>query len=184
MRPTEQLIEEHNAIKIMLKIIEKVSQKLQAGEKVDVKHLDSIVDFIRTFADRCHHGKEEDLLFSAMAEVGIPNEGGPIGVMLSEHETGRNYVRGMIEGITKYKEGEDKAGLQIAENARNYVVLLAQHIDKEDNVLYPMADIHLTESTQKKLIDEFEKVEQEKIGVDKHQELHRILEELSKIYLH
>ena len=183
MKPTEQLIREHDAIKIMLRIMEKVSQKLEAGERADVEHLDSIIDFIRTFADKCHHGKEEELLFTAMVESGIPGKGGPIGVMLSEHESGRKYVRGIIDGIAKYKKGEDKAELQIADNARNYVALLTLHIDKEDNVLYPMADMHLTEDKKRELLEEFERVERGKIGVGKHEELHKTLDELSKIYL-
>jgi len=183
MKPTEQLTEEHDAIKVMLKVIEKVSQKLEAGEEVNPEHLEFMIDFIRTFADKCHHGKEEDLLFSAMEEVGIPREGGPIGVMLSEHELGRKYVKGMGDGVASYKKGESKAALQIVENARNYAALLAQHIEKEDNILYPIADMHLSEEKQHELIEEFEKVEKDKIGIGKHQELHEVLHRLRDIYL-
>jgi hemerythrin-like domain-containing protein len=183
MKPTRQLIKEHDSIKEMLKVIEKVSQKLEAGEEVNPDHLDSIINFIRIFADKCHHGKEEDLLFSAMEEVGISKESGPIGVMLSEHELGRKYVKGMDDGVVSYKKGEIKAALQIAENARKYATLLTQHIYKEDNILYPMADMHLSEEKQQELIKEFEKVEQEKIGIGKHQELLNTLNYLSDIYL-
>lgn len=72
MRPTEELVTEHNAIKRMLDILERVSRRLEIGETVDAEHLERIVDFIRGFADRCHHGKEEDLLFPEMEEAGIP----------------------------------------------------------------------------------------------------------------
>lgn len=72
MRPTEVLKEEHKVIKLMLKILDRVSKKLNSGEKVDPIHLDKINDFIRTFADKCHHGKEEDRLFPAMEAAGIP----------------------------------------------------------------------------------------------------------------
>ncbi len=183
MKPTEQLIKEHDSIKVMLKVIEKVSQKLEAGEEINYEHLDSIINFIRIFADKCHHGKEEDLLFSAMEEVGISKERGPLGIMLSEHELGRKYVKGMDGGVARYKKGETKAALQIAENARNYATLLTQHIYKEDNVLYPMADMYLSENKQQELIEEFDKVEREKIGIGKHQELRDILHCLSDIYL-
>ena len=183
MKPTEQLIKEHDSIKVMLKVIEKVSQKLEAGDEVNPDHLASIINFIRIFADKCHHGKEEDLLFSAMEEIGISKESGPLGVMLSEHELGRKYVKGMDDGVSSHMRGENKAALQIAENARNYATLLTQHIYKEDNILYPMADIHLSEEKQQELIEEFEKVEQEKIGIGKHQELLNTLHYLSNIYL-
>ncbi|MGQ9493468.1 MAG: hemerythrin domain-containing protein [Anaerolineae bacterium] len=95
MRATEQLMEEHRAIETVLNILENVCQRLETGKAVDAEHLEHILEFIRIFADRCHHGKEEDLLFPAMEKAGIPREGGPIGVMLIEHVQGRNYVRGM-----------------------------------------------------------------------------------------
>ncbi len=183
MKPTQQLIKEHDSIKQMLKIIEKVSQKLEAGEEINPDHLDSIINFIRIFTDKCHHGKEEDLLFSAMEEVGISKERGPLGVMLSEHELGRKYVKGMDGGVAGYKRGEGKAALLIGENARNYATLLVQHIYKEDNILYPMADMQLSEEKQRELTEQFERVEQEKIGIGKHQELLNTLHNLSNIYL-
>ena len=183
MEPTKQLIEENDSIKVMLKIIEKVSEKLESGEEVDSEHLESMIDFIRIFADKCHHGKEEDILFSAMEEVGILKEGGPIGVMLSEHELGREYVKQMREGVTGYKMGENKAVQQILENARNYVALLTEHIEKEDNILYPMADMYLSEEKQYELNEKFKKVEKEDIGIDKYQELNKVLHHLRDIFI-
>ncbi len=67
MRPTEELKREHEAIKLMLRILEKVSEKLESGEDVNTDHLDKILEFIQVFADKCHHGKEEDFLFKEMA---------------------------------------------------------------------------------------------------------------------
>jgi hemerythrin-like domain-containing protein len=183
MKPTEQLKEEHQAIKVMLRIAEKVCQKLESGEEVNPEHLEQIVEFIKVFADKCHHGKEEDLLFAAMEEAGIPRKGGPIGVMLTEHDMGRGYVRGMSEAVAKYKAGDRKASSAIVVNARNYIALLTQHIDKEDNILYPMADMHLSGERQKELLEEFERVEREKIGVGRHEEFHRLLDRLKEVYL-
>lgn len=183
MKPTEQLKEEHEAIKLMLRISEKVCEKLESGEEVDPEHLEQIVEFIKVFADKCHHGKEEDLLFTAMEEAGIPKKGGPIGVMLTEHDMGRGYVKGMSEAVAKYKGGDRKVSSAIVGNARNYIALLTQHIDKEDNILYPMADMHLSEERQKELLEEFERVEREKIGVGKHEEFHELLNHLREVYL-
>jgi len=183
MRATEELKEEHKAIKSMLKILERVTEKLEYGEIVNPEHLEKILEFIRVFADRCHHGKEEDLLFPAMEEAGIPKEGGPIGVMLTEHDMGRDYVRGMEEGIKGYRKGDSGAGLKIIENARNYIKLLNDHIDKEDNILYMMADVHLSPEKQNGLLCEFEKVEEKKIGKGKHEEFHQLLHHLEEIYL-
>ncbi len=183
MKATEVLKEEHKIIKKMLKILGRVCEKLEKNESVNLEHLENILDFIKTFADKCHHGKEEDLLFLAMEEAGIPKEGGPIGVMLYEHEIGREYVRNMADGISRYKNGDKGSIPQIIENARNYIRLLKDHIDKEDNILYVMADRHLSDKKQKELVEEFERVEREKIGKGVHEKYHDLVEELEKIYI-
>jgi len=183
MTPTEQLKEEHEAIKLTLKVIEKISQKIDAGEKIDPKHLDMILEFIKVFADKCHHGKEEDVLFPAMIAAGIPREGGPVGVMLHEHEVGRGFVRRMSDGIKRYKKGDRSALGTFASNARGYTELLARHIYKEDNILYPMADSHVPEMRQSEMMEEFEKIEQERIGAGKHEEFHKNLDLLKSVYL-
>ena len=102
MTPSGRLKDEHEGILLMLQILDKISGKMKKQEKMDLTHLEEIVDFFRTFADKCHHGKEEDLLFPEMEKAGISRERGPIGVMLAEHVQGRSYVRAKFwEHITK-----------------------------------------------------------------------------------
>ena len=182
MKPTETLKTEHKAILLMLEVTENVSRKLEAGDSVPGGDLIRIVDFIQGFADKCHHAKEEDLLFPAMEKTGVPRQGGPIGVMLAEHSRGREYVGKMKAAAEKYAAGEKAAGLRFAENARAYAALLSQHIQKEDNILYPIADARLSPQTQTTLEEGFEKVEEEVVGAGKHEEYHRLLEELEKTY--
>lgn len=167
----------------MLRILKKVCDRLESGDEVNPEHLDQILNFIKVFADQCHHGKEEDLLFPAMEEAGIPREGGPIGVMLTEHDMGRGYVKSMNEAVSKYKAGNHKVSSTIVENAESYIELLTPHIEKEDNILYAMADMHLSEKKQEELLEGFEKVESEKIGIGKHEEFHKLLHHLKEVYL-
>ena len=183
LKPTKQLMEEHNAIKLMLKILDAVGKKLQSGEKVDFEHLDQILEFLRTFADKCHHGKEESLLFPAMEKAGIPREGGPIGVMVREHEIGRGFIKELSNAINDYKRGKMDVILNIVGIAKSYIELLAQHIEKEDNILFPIADNILTQEVQEKLLEEFEKTESEQISANKHEELLQLLNRLKKIYM-
>lgn len=183
MKPTQELVDEHNGIKRMLSVLTEVARRLDAGEAVEPADMEQMIDFIRGFADRCHHGKEEDLLFVAMEEAGIPRHGGPIGVMLHEHTLGRGYVQGMAEGLAEYKPG-GAAAARIAENARGYVALLTQHIHKEDNILYPMADRVLTAAKQAELLEGFARVEQERVGPGKHEAYHALLDRLEAAYLH
>lgn len=183
MKPTEELSQEHQAILLAIRILEKMSERLEAGQAIDPSHLEKSVDFIRVFADKCHHGKEEDLLFPAMETAGIPRTGGPIGVMLHEHVAGRNYVKAMAESIPGIKKGDKAAARSFAENARNYGALLSAHIYKEDQILYPMADARLTPAQQKELEACFADVEEKVIGHGKHEEYHRLLKELEAAYL-
>ncbi|MFN2130532.1 MAG: hemerythrin domain-containing protein [Anaerolineae bacterium] len=183
MKPTEELKTEHRAIERMLRILEGVSERLESGGPVDPKHLAQIVEFIQVFADRCHHGKEEDLLFVAMAEAGIPTEGGPIGVMLREHVVGRGHVATMNRAAKQYAAGNDQGAEEFAAAAREYAKLLRQHIAKEDNILYPMADRALSQDKQRELLEEFEVVEQERVGPGRHEAFHKLLDGLEQTYV-
>lgn len=183
MTPGGQLKEEHEGILLMLKILDKVSRKMKKQGKADLAHLEQIVDFFKIFADKCHHGKEEDLLFPEMVKAGIPKEGGPIGVMLAEHGQGRAYVRAMGEAVEALKKGDQKSQGKFIENAKNYIALLTQHIDKENNILFPMGDRVLGRDLQNDLVEKFEIVEKEKIGVGTHEKFHKLLGELKEIYL-
>ncbi len=182
MKPTEELMTEHRAIERMLRILEHVADRLEAGTVTDPADLEAMVEFIRVFADRCHHGKEEDLLFQAMEAAGVPRQGGPIGVMLAEHTLGRDYVRGMAEAIPRYAAGEAGAAARFAENARGYVALLSQHIVKEDQILYPIADRVLSQQTQAELSRGFARVEEERVGPGKHEAFHALLDRLEATY--
>jgi len=183
MKATQQLRDEHEGIKLMLRILGEICRRVESNEPVNFQHLQGILEFLRMFVDRCHHGKEEEILFPALESVGIPKEGGPIGQMLAEHEQGRQLVREIGQSLptTGRKEGWAAASW-FCESSRKYIELLTQHIQKENEVLFVMADMRLSEMQQEKLFDEFEKLEEEKIGLGKHEEFHRLLDELARIY--
>jgi hemerythrin-like domain-containing protein len=183
VQATEVLKTEHRAIELMLRILDNVSDRLERGETVDTGDLEAMVEFIRVFADRCHHAKEEDHLFPAMEKAGIPREGGPVGVMLFEHDRGREFVRGLAEGISRLSQGDTGAAAQVVRNARGYANLLREHINQEDNILYEIADAQLSHEEQARLVEEFERVEEERVGAGKHEEFHELLHRLRDRYL-
>jgi len=178
--PTDILKEEHRVIKRMLTVLNVACEKLEKGEEVSPEVFKKAIDFIRVFADRCHHGKEEETLFPFVEQRGLPREGGPTGVMRMEHERGRNFVKALEEAVEKYKQGDENAKAAIIENARGYTQLLAQHIPKEDDILYPLADKVLSHEDQKKLLTKFEEIEKERIGEGKHIEYIHLVETLEK----
>jgi len=182
MKATQQLKDEHEGVKIMLNILGRVYRQLEETGNLDTEHFKSILEFLSVFVDKCHHGKEEELLFPALEAAGIPKDG-PIGVMLHEHQVGREYVKAMDEAFAKYQPGNRPSSQGIIRNARDYISLLTNHIEKENNVLFVMADSCLSEKMQDELFEGFEKIEEELIGIGKHEEFHGMLEKLSGIYL-
>jgi len=183
MTATEDLRAEHEGIRVMLRILAKVCETLESGKKVDQNHLEGIIEFLTVFADKCHHGKEEEMLFPELEKSGISKDRGPIGVMLSEHDEGRGFVRGMKEGVGKIKAGGPFAATQFTGSARKYIDLLSRHIDKENDVLFPMADEVLSKETQDRLRENFETLERVKIGAGKHEEFHALIHQLKGVYL-
>ena len=178
MSATEVLKEEHRVIERVLDVLDALTQMLEMGKDVRPEVFEEALDFIRIFADRCHHGKEEDRLFSLMVKRGFPKEGGPIAVMLQEHTLGRNFVKSMAAAVEKYRGGDKTAKEGIIRNARGYVNLLRQHIMKEDNILYLMADGTLTADDQRSLLEEFEEFERKEIGEGVHERYHKLAEKL------
>jgi hemerythrin-like domain-containing protein len=172
MTATDVLRQEHEAILKMLDATEEVSRRLDRGERVAPETLSGLLEFFQLFADRCHHGKEENLLFPLLEKSGIPRDGGPIGVMLVEHERGRALIRLMRESAEGYARGAADAGARWASAARDYAGLLRQHIFKENNILFKIAERVLTDAEQQELVSGFEKVEEEEMGVGTHQRLH------------
>lgn len=178
-RASDVLRSEHRGIERMLRIVETASDRVESGQQVPAAVFRSAVDFIRGFADACHHAKEEGRLFPLLEERGIPRQG-PIGVMLSEHEEGRGYVRGMAGVIEGFERGDAVAVRSLIENARGYTGLLRQHIMKEDNVLFPMGDRVLTSEDQQQLVEEFEEIERKEMGEGVHERYHAVLDELER----
>jgi hemerythrin-like domain-containing protein len=145
--PTAVLRDEHELI---LRVANRLAGMLTAernGEPLDYDTVEKCITFFRLFADACHHSKEEDLLFPGLEAEGMPQDSGPIAVMLYEHEAGRVYVRSMAAAIEGARVDDDVAGDQLRDAAYGFITLIASHIGKENNILFNMADGMITGST-------------------------------------
>ena len=180
MKSTDQLKDEHRVIEKVLGATLRLADAMAAGKDVDPAVFEKAAEFFKEFADRCHHGKEENLLFPLMEKRGIPAQGGPIGVMLNEHVQGRAFVRAFGEAAQRYAGGEKSGAPEIIENVRGYVHLLHHHIMKEDQVLYEMAGRVLTEADDRELLKGFDQVEHELMGHGVHERYHHLAEELDQ----
>jgi hemerythrin-like domain-containing protein len=180
MTATEILKHEHT---IVLKVLDAVRHEAQAianTGKLNVEKLDKILDFFRVFVDQCHHGKEEEYLFPTMEKRGIPADKGPIPVMLQEHTGGRNTVKAIIEALDRARQGDAAATEAVAANLSILDEHLRSHIEKENEVLFPMADKVFTPEDQQALIASFEKHEAEEIGAGVHEKYHQLAHELAQ----
>lgn len=175
---TEVLMAEHRGIELMLNAMERNAPKIVAGDADQLPFFETAIDFLRNFADNCHHYKEERLLFPALAERGVPTLGGPIGIMLSEHEQGRAYIRAMAEAVSQGKGGQSDAYSRVASAATGYVALLRAHIQKEDTVLFPWAERVMTRDELTAMAEQFDVVELEVMGEGTHERYHRMLDNL------
>lgn len=175
----EDLIHEHKAIQHALNILEKMSERIENNFDVDYSDINSFMEFLKEFADKCHHGKEEGFLFPALEKTGVRNHGGPIGAMLSEHTLGRDLIKQMQDNLLK--DEVDSQGFVDA--AKSYVRLLRAHIQKENTILFPLIEVKMSTSEQAELLRSFENHEEEVIGEGRHEELHIMLETFRDKYL-
>jgi hemerythrin-like domain-containing protein len=174
MKATDVLMAEHRVIEQVLNVLEVIARRAEQREGFDTAAAEKAIDFFRTFADLCHHGKEEDLLFPRLEAHGLPRDGGPTGVMMHEHELGRDLLRQMAAAV------EHKSPAGFAEPARDYVRLLRDHIWKEDQRLFQMAGQVLTAADDDELMREFETVEHDHLGAGVHEQYLRVANRLAE----
>jgi hemerythrin-like domain-containing protein len=179
MNPIEKLKTEHQVILKGIALLEKGADQLEAGRDIQPDYFRKAIDFIRNYADRYHHAKEEDILFTNLGQVGFSPKAGPVAVMLFEHNQGRGFISELERANEKFAAGDKNAIPIIIENARAYSQLLRQHIRKEDMVLYPMAENALGDTGIKRLQPEFDRVEREQSGIEaKYLEILKRLEDV------
>ena len=160
--PLDVLSQEHQTILSVLGAMDVELQQMQGGAAIRTPFWRSVLDFLEHYADRCHHGKEEQLLFVELERCGLPPERGPTACMRSEHEQGRLGRRQMAHAV---QAGDAKALVCAADG---YVTLLREHIGKEDQVLFPMARSMLDHEAVQRLRAGFERVEHLDMGEGAH----------------
>lgn len=179
MKATEELTHEHRVIELVLGALERMAREVEMGQPLVRDRAEKALEVLRNFADKCHHTKEEQHLFRALEARGMSRETGPLGVMLHEHELGRSHLRGMQRALVGAAEADPEAGPAFARHARAYTDLLRQHIQKEDQVLYPMAERMLSGEDDAELAAAFAQVEREVMGEGAHERYHRLAHELA-----
>lgn len=151
-KPTEILSDEHKNILKFIEALKKECDRLGAGAEINKDFFKKAVDFIKNYADKFHHAKEEDILFAELDKRKEQMHCSPMNQMRHEHDLGRGFVKGLEAALNSGNKEK------VIENARGYTELLEDHIYKEDNILYPMADEVLGEAAQKEMAGKFAKI--------------------------
>jgi hemerythrin-like domain-containing protein len=177
--PTDMLENEHRFIAGVVGITPVLADRLETGQRIAPTLLRDIVEFMRIFADQCHHGKEEQLLFPALERKGVPTQGCPIGALMAEHTKGRALVNGLAEAADAFGTGDASARDALVTQLRGIAVLYPNHIWKEDYLLFPLTNKVLSPEEQQALQGEFEKVD-DRISADVHRRLVEFAEQVDQ----
>lgn len=176
--PIHVLMHEHEFIKKVVAALGRLAPSPDEAKNANPDTLREIVRFMREFADRCHHAKEEDLLFPAMEDKGVPDSGCPLESLLKEHQQGRALVTTLAEATEALVAGAPDAADNLAETVGEITKLYTNHIWKEDEMVFPMADRLFTDDEREGLFERFEQAETE-IGAD-HEALAKFAERLDR----
>jgi hemerythrin-like domain-containing protein len=178
MDAIETLMHEHRLIEQICDSLVGFADEVRRKGTTEKDELGRFVTFISDFADACHHGKEEDILFASMVECGFPRQGGPVAVMLHEHVQGRAFVGALRAKVEQPAEWTAQDRQELADAAYGYANLLHAHIHKEDAVLYPMAEQHLPPAVLAEVGRRCERFDDEKASAGEHARLHALAEAL------
>ncbi len=156
MQARGPLMIEHRLIERMIAIVKASLTQIESTKKIDPVFVDKVVDFIRTYADRTHHGKEEDILFRDLSERAIPPKDQSImKELVDEHVFGRQTTKALVEANTRYRNGDVSAFSDITDRLRTLTEFYPKHIEKEDKVFFPAYSSCLTDEEDKKMLSEF-----------------------------
>ena len=181
MKPTEELVHEHQVITLVLNAVTIEAGRLRGAGRIDPVPVEKMLDFFRNFTDRCHHAKEEKHLFPLIERRGMPRDKNTVGVMLAEHDEGRRLVSNIGGLLPAAARGDREAVLTLSDSLAEYARLLEDHIAKENGVLFPMADQILTPEDQAALQAAFARVEEEETGEGVHEKYHALAHEISAL---
>lgn len=176
--PIHLLMHEHEFIKKVIGALGRLAPSVDQARAADPDILREIVRFMREFADRCHHAKEEDLLFPAMEKKGVPESGCPLGALRGEHQQGRELVTALAAATEALAAGKPQAADDLAATVGEITALYTNHIWKEDDMVFPMVDRLFTDDEREDLFERFEQAEAE-IGAD-HEALAEFADELDR----
>jgi hemerythrin-like domain-containing protein len=179
MGPVAMLEAEHDAIRIVVGVMAVLAERLELDQDVPTQALHELVEFMRLFGDRCHHGKEEQVLFPMLEQKGVPIQGCPLGVLVHEHERGRALVTELEQASLAYAEGQADGLDRLRKSLQGLTALYPGHMWREEYLLFPMAKKILSAEEMDAVQERFDRVEAE-LGAGVHEHLHQLAARLGR----
>ena len=156
MQARGPLMIEHRLIERMLVLIQQALAKVEKTKKIDPLFVDKAVDFIRTYADRTHHGKEEDILFRDLQKKELSEDDRRVmNELIEEHIFGRNTMKTLVAANGRYRNGDSAALADIAKCLHTLVDFYPRHIEKEDKVFFPASRAYFSAAEDQAMLAEF-----------------------------
>jgi len=156
LMPIGPLMKEHRLIERMIALMVKELERLRDGEELDPIFIDTAVDFIRTYADRCHHGKEEDILFRGLSKKPLSGEHSrTMRDLIEEHVHGRNTTAALVAAKERYLQGDSQALTAVTSALQDLVEFYPAHIEKEDKRFFGPCMEYFSRKEQDQMLDEF-----------------------------
>jgi len=183
MKATEVLRREHEELLRFLSILDKICRLILHGENVHGCHIIQVVEIIKVFVNKCHNVKEEELLFPELEKVGVKKENGPVEVMLMEHYVETKYFDQLCEAFENYNQSRSNYSVETFESAKKYIELSKRHIHKENDLFLNIANTYLSDPSNQRLVEGFEKIDLERLGAGKRELISETINELERIYL-
>jgi len=179
MKPRGPLMIEHRLIEKMLNIAEKELENIKVDRKVDPVFIDTVVDFIRVYADRTHHGKEEDILFKALEKKKLnDNDRRIMKELVDEHINARKVVGELVEANNRYADGNSKSIDVIIKKLSYLIDFYPEHIIKEDKTFFPDTEKYFSEIELENMLSDFWEFDKKMI----HEKYNNLYESLKKRY--
>jgi hemerythrin-like domain-containing protein len=178
MQSRGPLMIEHRLIERMIALLARVQERIETKNEVDPFLVDAAVDFIHIYADRTHHGKEEDILFKILETKELsPPDRLLMTELIQEHVLGRKTTRELVEANARYRDGDTTALAAIADSLGTLVNFYPKHIEKEDKVFFPAYMAYLSQEEDHEILNAFWEFDRKMI----HEKYGAVVEQLEKL---
>jgi hemerythrin-like domain-containing protein len=182
MKSIRDLAAEHTTAARMLCVLARITDRLEAGQPVAGSDPGAITEFFQVFLERSHYAKEERKLYVAIESAGLREYRDTISTLIREHAQSRQFTGSMGMAGRKYAAGDAGAGAEFAAAARSYLALMSGHLRVEDEILFPLAEAHLTPEVDQSFLAVFERMDARELGPGRLAAIGELIQRLEAAY--